>query len=217
MTDIDLIPADYRERLRLHGWAKSMTIAVSVALILSIASYFMLNYMNKEITSRIFSIQEKQQISQQQSNVLTNLNGKKNNLQHQLSFLVGLRSGTEAQAMFKTIDDAMENNEVWFLNWEFRRAGTAVESSAENKSSNGYFIIIPATDDAQTPETWKIETHMTIKGQAKDHAALSRFVRKLFYQPDINDVRIISTSRTPKARIVNFDLAVTVNSGSGTG
>jgi hypothetical protein len=58
---------------------------------------------------------------------------------------------------------------------------------------------------------------MTIKGQAKDHAALSRFVRKLFEQPEIQDVRILNTSRLSDERIVNFDLAVTVNSGSVAG
>ena len=58
---------------------------------------------------------------------------------------------------------------------------------------------------------------MTIKGQAKDHAALSRFVRKLFTQAAIQDVRILNTSRVTNAKIVNFDLAVTVNSQSGNG
>lgn len=216
MTDIDLIPGGYRERLRLHYWARQMVIAVSVVLVSSIAGYFTLEYINKTISADIAGLQDKQQISELQRGALTKLNETKTLYLSQLSFLTGLRSGTAAPEMFKTIDQALPDKEVWFLNWEFRRAGSAVEKK-QNIASNGYFIVIPATDGNETAENWKIETHMTIKGQAKDHAALSRFVRELFNQSAIQDVRILNTSRVNNASVVNFDLAVTVNSQSGTG
>ncbi len=216
MTDIDLIPGDYRERLRVQYWAKRLAAAVTVTLVISAAGYFTFDYMNEIISADISALQAQQQISELQRGALTELNKTKTHYLSQLSFLTGLRSGTAAPEMFKTIDDALVNNEVWFLNWEFRRAGTAVNKK-ENTTSNGYFIVIPATDGEKSPDNWKIETHMTIKGQAKDHAALSRFVRKLFSQAAIQDVRILNTSRISKASIVNFDLAVTVNSQSGNG
>lgn len=216
MTDIDLIPASYRESLRVQGWARYMLITVSFVLVMSITGYFTLDYMNKSLSAEISDLQSEQQISELQRGVLTNLSEEKTRFTNQLSFLTGLRSGTAAPEMFMTVDRALENKEVWFLDWEFRRAGTAVEKD-EKTSSNGYFIIIPATNGEKTAETWKIETHMTIKGQAKDHSALSRFVRKLFNQPEIQNVRILNTSRRAKARVVNFDLAVTVNSRSETG
>lgn len=216
MTDIDLIPASYRESLRVQGWARYMLITVSFVLVMSITGYFTLDYMNNSLSAEISDLQSEQQISELQRGVLTNLSEEKTRFTNQLSFLTGLRSGTAAPEMFMTVDRALENKEVWFLDWEFRRAGTAVEKD-EKTSSNGYFIIIPATNGENTAETWKIETHMTIKGQAKDHSALSRFVRKLFNQPEIQNVRILNTSRRAKARVVNFDLAVTVNSRSETG
>ena len=216
MTDIDLIPGNYRERLRLQYWGKCAGIATAVVLVISIGSYFTLASINKTISADISGLQDKQQISELQRGALTQLNEKKTHYLSQLSFLSGLRSGTAAPEMFTTIDDALVDNEVWFLNWEFRRAGTTVDKK-EPVSSNGYFIVIPATDGVQAAENWKIETHMTIKGQAKDHAALSRFVRKLFSQAAIQDVRILNTSRVTNARIVNFDLAVTVNGQSGSG
>ena len=213
MTDIDLIPAGYRERLHVQSWARYMFIAVALILVLSIISYFMLENMNKTVTAKISDLQGEQQISQLQQGVLTDLNAEKTRFTNQLSFLTGLRSGTAAPEMFNTVDRALVDEEVWFLNWEFRRAGMTVENNADI-SSNGYFIIIPATNGENKNETWKIETHMTIKGQAKDHAALSRFVRKLFNQPEIQNVRILNTSRLSNTRIVNFDLAVSVNSKS---
>lgn len=216
MTDIDLIPGEYRERLRVQCWARYMVMAGAVVLVLSITGFFTFDYMNKTISAEISELQDKQQISELQRSVLTNLNEKKAHLSSQLSFLTGLRSGTVAPEMFNTIDHALSSKEVWFLNWEFRRAGTAVDKK-EDISSNGYFIVIAATDGEEPAENWKIETHMTIKGQAKDHAALSRFVRNLFEQPVIQDVRILNTSRMANASIVNFDLAITVNSRPDTG
>jgi hypothetical protein len=215
MMDIDLIPAAYHESLRVRGWAIYTLITVSFVLVLSIAGYFTLDYINTTLSAEISELQGEQQISKLQRGVLTTLSEEKTRFTEKLSFLTGLRSGTSAPEMFTSVDHALENNEVWFLDWEFRRAGTAVEKD-EKTSSNGYFIIIPATNEEKTAETWKIETHMTIKGQAKDHAALSRFVRNLYNQPEIQNVRILNTSRLSNTRVVNFDLAVSVNSRSET-
>jgi len=216
MIDIDLIPADYRARLRMQDWAGYMLITVILVLLVSASGYFALDNMNTALAAEISDLQGEQQITEAQRGVLTNLNEEKTHYANQLSFLTGLRSGTAAREMFKTVDHALDGEEVWFLDWEFRRAGTAVETREET-SSNGYFIIIPATNGEDTNETWKIETHMTIKGQAKDHAALSRFVRKLFNQPEVENVRILNTSRMSSTTVVNFDLAVSVNSQSETG
>jgi hypothetical protein len=181
----------------------------------SVAGYFVLDSWNKKLAVEISALQSRQQISAQQSETLALLNSKKTNFERQLSLLTGLRSGAAAPAMFRTIDNALAGNEVWFLDWGFQRAGHAVEKKPETVNT-GYFIVV-TDDDGSGEEAWMIETHMTIKGQAKDHAALSRFVRKLFEQPEIQDVRILNTSRLSDERIVNFDLAVTVNSGSVAG
>lgn len=212
MTGIDLIPADYRDQTRLRGWGRYTAAAVAAVLVLSVAGYFLLDSWNKKLSVEIAALQSRQQISAQQSETMAMLNGKKANFERQLSLLTGLRSGAAAPAMFRTIDNALVRNEVWFLDWDFRRAGHAVEEKPETVNT-GYFIVVSDTDGSGE-EAWMIETHMTIKGQAQDHAALSRFVRKLFEQPEIQDVRILNTSRSSNERIVDFDLAVTVNSGS---
>lgn len=215
MTGIDLIPADYRDQVRLRGWGRYTAAAAVAVLVLSVAGYFVLDSWNKKLSVEISALQSRQQISAQQSETLAMLNGKKTNFERQLSLLTGLRSGAAAPAMFRTMDNALAGNEVWFLDWDFRRAGHAVEEKPETVST-GYFIVVSDTDGSGE-EAWMIETHMTIKGQAQDHAALSRFVRKLFEQPEIQDVRILNTSRSSNERIVDFDLAVTVNGGSVSG
>ena len=53
--------------------------------------------------------------------------------------------------------------------------------------------------------------YMKIRGQAKDHSALSGFVRRLYQQPEIQDVRILNTAVAAGSRYVDFNLAIVVN------
>lgn len=214
MADIDLIPLDYRTRLWLHSRVKRMAAVMVSMAIIAAAAFAVFNYLATRIDRDITTLQQQQAITTQQREALTQLNEKKKSLDHQFKLLSGLRSGASAPTMFITIDRAMIGGDIWFLDWQFQRAGSAVEEPAE-PASNGYFIIMPASSDNNT-EAWKIETHMTIRGQARDHSALSRFVRRLFEQPEIQDIRILNTSLAANREFVNFNLAVTVNSNGAS-
>lgn len=210
MSDIDLIPQDYRARLWLQSRVKRTAAALVMMVIMAGVAFAVINYLLAQVDRDVSLLQKQQAITTQQREVLTQLNKQKKELEHQLELLMGLRSGASAAAMFIAIDRAITSGDIWFQNWQFQRAGTPVEKTAE-PASNGYFIIMPASSDKNTA-AWKIETHMTIRGQARDHSALSRFVRQLFEQPEIQDVRILNTSLATNREFVDFNLAVTVNS-----
>ena len=74
-------------------------------------------------------------------------------------------------------------------------------------------IVADNNDPLAAPDL-TVETHMTIRGQAIDHQALSKFVRALFEEPAINDVNVQRTSLTNYAngRVVEFDITVVLNS-----
>ncbi|MGI9248495.1 MAG: PilN domain-containing protein, partial [Woeseiaceae bacterium] len=76
------------------------------------------------------------------------------------------------------------------------------------------FVIVSAEEQSGEIPEWQVETHMTLKGQARDHQALSTFVRSLFEQTDIKDVNVKNTSLTDYAngRVVSFDLTIVLNS-----
>ena len=100
----------------------------------------------------------------------------------------------------------------------FRRAGAVVEEQPKTVAT-GYFIVVPAGEGRPAEETWKIETHMAIRGQAQDYSALSNFVRGLLDQPEIHSVRVLESTLLPGATsaVVQFRLAVVVNSGVSSG
>jgi hypothetical protein len=216
MTEIDLVPGDYRRLSWLRGRARMTVMVMLTALLVSGILWAGLHFLSVRLDSQIAVLQSKRAITNQQREALTQLDTHKTSLQRKLELLTGLRGGAEAAQMFVTIDRAMQGDDLWFLDWEFRRAGSTVEHKPET-TSNGYFILIPAEDGQASTEAWKIETHMTLRGQARDHSALSGFVRRLYRQRAIQDVRILDTSRQTQGNAVDFRLAVTVNSAEETG
>lgn len=196
-------------RIWLQSRVKRMAM-VLVSLVLAAAGVFaVFNRLDAGVDNEIATLQEQQAITTQQREALTQLNETRDSLDQQLALLNGLRSGASAATMFLTIERSLKAGEVWFQDWQFQRAGSAVAEPAE-PASNGYFIVM-ANDSGSPHEAWKIETHMTIRGQARDHSALSRFVRRLYEQPEIQDIRILNTSLASNREFVDFNLAVTVN------
>jgi hypothetical protein len=209
MAEIDLIPGAYRKRIWLQSWFVRLGAALAGIVAVSIVTYFYLASLNQDVNMEVSELQSSQEISNQQREELKQLLDKKTGFEGQLALLRGLRSGAAAPDLFLTLDSALPNGDVWFLDWEFQRAGSMVKQEDESVNT-GYFIIIQGGKDKETTEAWKIDTHMNIRGQAKDHSALSRFVQRLFEQPEIKDVRILNTSRPQGSGMVEFRLAVIV-------
>ena len=129
------------------------------------------------------------------------------------SVLRGLRAGAAVDEIFTLIDRAIIAGDLWFLDWSFRRAGVIVDGQQRGVET-GYFVIVADGDDPLAAPDLTVETHMTIRGQAVDHQALSKFVRALFEEPAIKDVNVQRTSLTNYAngRVVEFDITVVLNS-----
>ncbi len=218
MAEFDLVPNDYRTRLWRERWIKSLGIVVVGLLLVSITVYSALIYAKSTVKTEIEVLQAKRTITTQQTAELNRLRKQKAEFEYQWTLLNGLRGGTLAEQTFITIDRAQHGNDVWFLNWNFRRAGVSVKPE-QKIGSSGYFVVVPIDEKRSKQEAWRIETHMAIKGKALDHAALSKFVKALFRQPEIHDVRVLKTSlsRYMQNSVVEFDLAVVVNSNAGKG
>jgi len=210
MAEIDLIPRDYHNRVVLYDWGRRLTVALAVFMVLSVAIYIALDVANRKLSENVALLQNKQQSIVQDRDALREVSENREQYQRKWELLKNLRNSTAAARMFVIIDRAISAGDVWFLNWEFRRSGAITELLPES-AGTGYFIVLSDNNDNGDGEVWEINTRMTIKGQASDHSALSRFVRHLYEQPEVKDVRILNTSLVKTARVVNFDMVVTVN------
>ncbi|MEN8802551.1 MAG: hypothetical protein ABF297_11290 [Thiogranum sp.] len=210
---MDLIPQDYRDRLRISGLVKRFTFSAAGMLLLSALVYAAFGIAISNDSKAIRALEKKKAITSQQRLVLERLQGEHRGMADKLAVLERLRGGAVAQDMFIAVDRALDGDSVWFTSWSFLRAGSAAPREPQTVNT-GYFIVIPQGQGSDPQPAWQIKTHMEIKGQASDHAALSEFVRRLLDQSQIADVRVLNTRQHKyrQATVVDFELAVVVNS-----
>jgi len=212
MNDIDLIPQAYHTRRWQSRWIVFAAISLGGLVALLVSGSLAVDAATDNARTKVAELQRQQTITAQQRADLEELGSEKADLEGQFRLLSGLRSGAAAEKMFVTVDRALTGDDVWFLSWQFQRAGVVVEGEARTVNT-GYFIVVPEGADQAAGEDLQVQTHMTIQGQARDHSALSGFVRRLFEQAEIDDVRIRRTSlnRSNQSGIVDFDLAIVLN------
>lgn len=213
MAELDLIPEDYRNRLKRSAQLRQYVIAFAILNIVILASAGLLGQLSKQASVRIQALKSQSAITEQQQLQLEELSAQQNEYEQRWSLLRGLRAGAAVEDIFRIIDRALINDDLWFENWSFRRAGVVVDGETRGVET-GYFVIVPADEQSGETPAWQVETHMVLEGRALDHQALSTFVRALFEQPDIKDVSVQSTSLTDYAngRVVSFDLTIILNS-----
>jgi len=217
MNEVDLIPEDYRKQRLYIGWLKRAGLSLTIIIGVVLVGFFYFKQVNESLAADIQQLKMQRSIATENGQQLKQLSSQKNDLLQQLKLLAGLRGGASAEQMFLTMDNALSGPQVWLTNWRFRRAGNRVEEDVETVNT-GYFIVVPRGRGNQKSEAWKIETWMIVQGQALDHVAMSEFVANLTRQPEIENVRIVSTRLNPsgKIKLVDFSLEITVAADTGS-
>ncbi len=212
MSDIDLIPNAYRTWRWQARWMKFTAWLIAGLTATLVLTWTVLGLAIDNVRKDVETLQNKLSLTAQQQADLERLGADKVELERQFRLLSNLRSGAAAGDMFVTVDNALISDDIWFRNWKFERAGIMVGEELETVNT-GYFIVVPEGADHVTSDELRIQTNMEIRGQALDHSALSSFVRRLFVQPDIDDIRIRRTSLIDRNRAdtVDFELAVILN------
>ncbi len=211
MAEIDLIPSDYRRWLDQRRLLRDFAIVVAVLAALIVAASEWSRMQTVEAQERASQLRINNAISQQQQQQLEQLRNQRAELRRQLSLLRGLRAGAAIEDIFTIVDQSIVEGDLWFVDWSFRRAGVIVDGEQRGVET-GYFII--ADSEADGSGNFEVETHMSIHGQARDHQALSNFVRALFEQEQISDVSVQKTSRVEfgEGSVVDFNLTVVLAS-----
>lgn len=212
MSDLDLIPPHYRrtrEALRFLKWAAAALCLIAVTVGATRFSLeFLIEQQGEEIAelerqrARIEALNARRAVVESERTLLT----------QRLRALEGLRGGIAAKDMFRVVDAALDED-IWFRQWRFLRAGETVEAP-EQATETGYFIILPQKQGEEKRRAWRMRTQMEIVAEAANHGALARFVRRLSQAPEVESARILNTHGQPEGRgeTVNFELAILVRS-----
>ena len=215
MASIDLIPNDYRTWLLQRRTLRNAGIAVAVAALAVFGGASAVGSAASSAQQTAAELRVRNAITQSQQQELQIMKEQQAEYERQWSLLRGLRAGADVEDIFRIVDESLDGDKLWFVDWNFRRAGVIVDGEQRGVET-GYFIIVEAEDGPDRRRDYSVETHMSIRGQAQDHRALSGFVRSLFEQDLIKDVSVQRTSRADLGtrRIVDFDITVVLNSSS---
>ncbi len=212
MSEIDLIPPRFRRRRAALLWALRGTVVYGFVALALLGARGALSHSVHVEQTQLLRIQAQRAQAESEKARLDRLAAEHTQLAQQLAILDGLRGGPAAKQIFSAVDSALDD-QIWFRRWTFQRAGEVVEEHA-NAGETGYFIVLPRQAEGEPERAWRIATHMEISGDAADHSALARFVRRLAERSEIESARILNTQAKGLggAEIVEFELAVVVRS-----
>lgn len=215
MYEMDLVPNDYRERLKIRRWCRQFVIYFAGLVLLLCGSAVYLNNSLKQLREQTAKLQQGKTFNLSQRQRLATLKSQHQELAQKLEILSTLRGGAPVERIFLAIDRVMDGD-VWFRQWSFKRAGELSTAQPETVQT-GYFVVIPKTDTAAKDQAWRLTTHMEISGQANDHAALAKFLRQLIDQPEIEDVQVVRTNRRvyTSMEVIDFQLVIIVDDKQG--
>jgi hypothetical protein len=207
VAEIDLIPREYRRQRARETALRGMAGAAGALAVAGIAAAGGLAYAASRVHAQVQALELGRRYSDQQRVELANLEAEQARLQQQWSRLGALRGGGDVDALFLLIDRTLPQGELWFDRWDLRLGGEAGPAGGANA---GRAAAVPAGPDAAAPGPETPRAHMKITGQARDHAALSQFVRSLYESPAVRDVHLERTGlrRYTATSVVDFELAV---------
>lgn len=212
MHELDLIPASYKEQLKIKRWCHLFGFAFASVLVIVIGLRVAIINKTMALNTKIEIRQKDKQFSFEQQQKYNTLVAEEIKLKKDLEILNGLRGGPSAKQILLAIDRVMQDD-VWFTKWLLKRVGEITQVQPATVQT-GYFIILPQeANGSPNQQAWQLNTHIEISGQALTHSGLSGFIRNLINLPEIDDVKVINSSLRSytSSQVVEFNLVVIIN------
>ena len=211
MSEVDLIPEDYRQVMCLRRFVRSFFIAFSVVVLLVSFGKGLLNLLVAREKSATVALEAGKTSVVSQRAELEKLRARQAELQERLAILESLRGGPPAERMFEIINRAV-NESVWFTSLKFNRAPEGLAVKGPN--ADPAFFRAGPTDENRGNSEQQGRIRLEISGQALNHSALANLVKRFLDQQEIEDVHIVNTSTLhyPAGQVVAYNLVVLINS-----
>ncbi len=189
---------------------KRAAVVLGVLLGLYLTSLIALHYLTDKANRVLVAAQGQQAIRGTERTTLTQLIDQRDRLRERQELLQSLRGGMSAQQIVLSVEGAVPADAIWFTDWQFVRQGIVTSEQSTPQPASLFF----QNQSAQAGSDWRIRSQMKVRGQARDHAALSEFSRSLLELPHVYDVKLqrtaLATRQGDTERLVNFDLSILI-------
>ena len=210
VSDLNLIPQTWTQerRVRRSLWRFAVAYALLGGSLIG-ASVLLASHIERE-SAELERLRGDHDSALARRARLESLNARKGALAREVRTLTRLGGTPDVGRVFDAVERSIDD-EVWFREWVFRRAGEFVEVGPRTVDT-GFLILVPERAQGEGKKAWRVNTHMEIRGHAMSHSALAGFVRRLSRSPAVAEVKILdSRSETDNGvNVVGFELAVVV-------
>lgn len=204
MSDMDLIPAEFRRGLTLRRQINWFVGALLILLVVVTASRAALGYLVWREKEQVVDLQERQQALAQSQSETESLRQQHLLTQQQLATLDQLKGGDRLAQFLNAIDDAYIE-QVWLDTMHFQRR----ENSAAAADAPGNEVAV-GSQTAAVEAGFEGLHEAEIAGHASSHSELATFMQRLGAQPAVADLRLISTATRSytSVQVIDFKLAL---------
>ena len=206
MSDMDLIPSDYRQNINRHQYLRKFMMLCALVLFSIGLIKILLSYMIWRENVQVVRLEQQENILVQNKAKTESYKQQKHVTAQQLAALNELRGGDRVALFLQAVDTAYRNG-VWFDSVHFMRETGTTTLNLPGAANTG-IIVVP--NGAESKQNIDFKQRVEILGHALNHTLLAEFMRTLGAQPSITDLQLIDTGTRnyTTMQVVDFNLAL---------
>jgi len=214
MSDMDLIPGDYRQGQGLKRLVNRFFLACLLVACLVGGARLLLTYLIWRERVQVVSLEQQEQVTEQNKSRTEAYRQQMQVTQQQLAALNELRGRDRVAPFLAAVDESISEG-IWFDGVHFMRGVTTgtLENLPGTKSG---ILVVPA--GAAGVQALDSNPGVEIIGHAVSHSLLAEFMRKLGANTNVADLRLIDTSTRnyTTVQVVDFKLALQMKKTPGS-
>jgi uncharacterized protein YegJ (DUF2314 family) len=215
MSDMDLIPGDYRQGQGLKRLLnRFFLICVLIACLVG-GVRLLFTYLIWRENVQVVSLEQQEQVTEQNKSRTEAYRQQMQVTQQQLAALNELRGRDRVAPFLIAIDESFSEG-VWFDGMRFMRGVTT--GSLENLPGNTRSGILVVPAGGAVTQNLDSNPGVEIVGHAVSHSLLAEFMRRLGANAHVADLRLIDTSTRnyTTVQVVDFKLTLQMKKAQGS-
>lgn len=187
MAEIDMIPRDYRDRLRVRRTLRATGIALALVAALGTAIHAGLRWRSTALDREIAALEAVAEQDRSDAEHNAALQTEQARRHRQGAVLRALRREGELATLAQSLEKAM-TDQVWLTGLDIERNVQAANQGA------------PAGQDVVAEQLeadgWRLSSVVQLSGQAQNYRAVTAFLAALGRQPGIANLKLVGSSAT---------------------
>lgn len=206
MSEMDMIPGDYRQSRSGRYLLRRFIVACAVVLCCIGLARVLLGYLIWRENVQVVRLEQQEQAVEQNRARTEKLRQQKQVTEQQLAALNKLRGRDRVAHFLRSIDNVYIEG-VWLESLHFMRRNGTGTLQAPGAANSGIIVVAKG---AETAQSLQINQGAEMFGHAMNYTRLAEFMRNLGKQPTVADLRLIDTGTRnyTNFQVVDFKLSL---------